>query len=142
MPIDPNKIFNLFEGGGLSDSSKPNKKSPPLPSVDTKSPFYILGMFKKLIINYNVYSEKLLKALSGSGDLDVKIIRESSKIMVYEQAYAYLLDFNFKSKKFTDYIKKEQDLGLKSSLEDALKFFEDREEYEKCLVIKNILDLY
>ena len=141
MPIDPNKIFNLFDGKGSTNSDY--KKSTPLLTLDPKSFPYILGMFKKLILNYHNYSESIVKMLvKAGGDLNMDQIRESSEIMLYTQAYEYLLDLELDDENLADFIGKKQDFELKAALELALRFFENYEEYEKCIVVKKLLDFF
>ena len=59
--------------------------------------------------------------------------------MVYNRAYSQLEDINLEEEQ--NHVKQASDEELLTACKLAIKFFENREEYEKCAKIKNLEDL-
>lgn len=136
--MNKDKIFGLFD-----DSSNPDSTIVNSVIAINDGPYYKLGMFTKLILNHFVFHNKLQKFLQKEEpSYNVKSTKEASEFVVFNRAWNYIskIDINIKEHIFAilDFNPK----LLSSSLESALLYFEELEEYEKCahlFKIKNIL---
>jgi hypothetical protein len=138
--MDLNKFFNQF----TNDPSSSTQDEVIASYTDFyNNPIFKLGMFKKLVFNHVNFNKKLLFSLldaaSSDGDKESKKIKEFSELMIYNRAYNQLEDINFENDK--NYIKQASDEELLTACKLAIKFFEEREEYEKCAKIKVLEDL-
>lgn len=129
--MDINKIFNIFSPGVEIDEENN--------ILDIyQHPAYKIGMFKKLISNISnavLFSVKIMNKNDNVED-----VSEFIKSQVFRKAFEFLEEVNFEQHK--DIIKNNLDPVLKKSLELSLEYFISTEEYEKCSVLKNFLDLY
>lgn len=136
--MNKDTIFGLFDDSSNSDSTIVNSVI-----AINDGPYYKLGMFTKLILNHFVFHNKLQKFLQKEEpSYNVKSTKEASEFVVFNRAWNYIskIDINIKEHIFAilDFNPK----LLSSSLESALLYFEELEEYEKCahlFKIKNIL---
>ena len=132
--MDVNKVFNLFEEQDSNENS--------VTKLDlTESPVMWIGMFKKLITNYKVFSQQLINLFSQvDPPLDIDDIKNASGYMIYTRAFDYISKLDLTNSVHIECLKIYVDDKLKQSLELSLRFYETREEYEKCSVLKNIQD--
>lgn len=138
--IDKDKMFSLFED--------PNKK------VDGKElitmgqslldePFTKIGMFTKLIVNHNVFHQKLEKFLKAEKpNYDVDDARRASEFTVFNRAWHYIKEIDLKDRNHLEAIMDFKAKPFIQSLNEALDYFQrpDVEQYERCaklLEIKN-----
>ena len=143
MPIDPDKVFDLFGGKGGLDPKGSNYVSPTSsPKIDYDDPLTMLKMFKKMIMNYTSYNKGLtLMFKQVDPKLDVKEIERAGEAMLYERAYAYISKFKIKDKKSQEVLTSYMDGELEVAFKLSIKYFEEIEEYEKCALLKKIFDL-
>ena len=129
--MNKDKIFSLFDD--LSESQenvKENKKS--LMGFN-KSPYYKLGMFTKLIVNHFIFHVKLEKFLKKEEPTyNVESTKEASEFVVFNRAFNYLNQLNPLDKEVTFAVLDFDSKILIKTLESALIYFENLEEYEKC----------
>lgn len=132
--MDVNKVFNLFEEQDSNENT--------VTKLDlTESPVMWIGMFKKLITNYKVFSHQLINLFSQvDPPLDIDDIKNASGYMIYTRAFDYISKLDLTNSVHIECLKIYTDEKLKQSLELSLRFYETREEYEKCSVLKNIQD--
>jgi hypothetical protein len=99
-----------------------------------------IGMFKKIILNNQVFyhqlkshlPEELLKEIAQGDDL--------ADMVTYSRAWFYISKLDLKRRVDIDALSTFTDNDLLYASEMALRFFEDKEEYEKCAHIKKIQD--
>ena len=130
-----NKIFSLFKS--------PEEPEETISQIDlSESPVIWIGMFKKLITNYEVFAKQLIKFLGDANqDLDVVEVERASSYMVYDKAYNNLFKLDPTNQTHLDCIKLYSDDMFKKTLDAALIYFEGVEEYEKCIFLKQIQDI-
>ena len=135
MYMNINKIFNLFKS--------PEEPEEIISQIDlSESPVVWIGMFKKLITNYETFARQLIKFLGDSNpDLDIEEIERASSYMVYNKAYNNISKLDITHTTHLDCIKLYSDDVFKKTLEVALLYFESIEEYEKCIFLKQIQDI-
>lgn len=133
--MDINKVFGLFEEQDSNENS--------VTKLDlTDSPVMWIGMFKKLIINYKVFSQQLINMFSLiEPPLDISDIKRASSYMVYTRAFDYISKINTENQNHIECLKLYSDENLKQSISISLHYYESLEEYEKCAVLKKIQDV-
>jgi hypothetical protein len=130
-----NKIFSLFKS--------PDEPEETISQIDlSESPVIWIGMFKRLITNYETFAKQLIKFLGDANpDLDVVEIERISGYMVYDKAYNHLFKLDITNQTHLDCIHLYSDGVFKKTLDAALIYFEGVEEYERCIFLKQIQDI-
>ena len=130
-----NKIFSLFKS--------PEEPEEEISQIDlSDSPVIWIGMFKRLITNYETFAKQLIKFLGDANpDLDVIEIERISSYMVYDKAYNHLFKLDITNKTHLDCIHLYSDDMFKKTLNAAFVYFENVEEYERCIFLKRIQDI-
>ena len=139
--IDKDKLFSLF---GNPEEEKDGKVLLTFTDEVLKEPFTKIGMFTKLIVNHNIFHQKLEKFLkSERQDYDVTETRRASEFTVFNRAWFYISKIDISNDDhITALIDFKPEPFLKA-LDQAINYFsqDDVEEYEKCaklLEIKNL----
>jgi hypothetical protein len=147
--MDVNKIFGLFESSSHDDLG-----IDALDQYDLKArleffdkyrehPVVWLGMFHKLISNYNTYNKTLLSTFKSTfTDFDINDINSAGKFVIYNKAYEFIRKINVGQDLDLEIIKNNANPTLLESLHFGISYFEETEEYEKCsflLRIQNIV---
>jgi hypothetical protein len=130
--MDVDKIFNSFNDEEYQEKIKELRDTPQ----------YWIGMFKKLIYNYNngysIFMSNLLSSMEDTDDIDKEKVKQSVEYLTYNIAYSYIVKLDITDLSHLYYIILESDDTLLTSLNLCLKYFEDRELYEYCTVLKSI----
>ena len=105
-------------------------------------PYAKIGMFVKLIQNHKIFHQKLEKFLKQEQpDYNVESTKEASEFTVYNRAWVYIKQIDIEK---SDDIKAIINFDPKifyNTLNNAINFFEDYEEYEKCAHIYKIKEI-
>ena len=142
--IDKDKLFSLF---GSSDDDFEEKKSikalEKIMEAELESPINKLGMFVKLIINHLVFHQKLKKFLDkeSSGAIDLETTKEAASFAVFNRAWYYIKGLDLKNKNHCKAVMDYKSGPLKQTLGEAISYFEEVEEYEKCAFLHTIQKL-
>ena len=130
-----NKIFSLFKS--------PEEPEETVTQIDlSESPVIWIGMFKRMIVNYETFAKQLIQFFKSSEpSLDVEEIERASGYMVYSKAYDHLAKLDLTNNTYLDSLQLYSDETFSFVLDKALVYFESVEEYEKCLFLKQIQDL-
>jgi hypothetical protein len=133
--MDLNKIFKLF---GSSDKEEEHKEV--VTQVDlSESPMMWIGMFKRMITNYETFAKQLIQLFKSSEpSLDMDEVERASSYMVYDKAYNHLAKLDLTNTTHLDSLQLLSDETFEFVLNKALLYFESVEEYEKCLFLKQI----
>jgi len=110
--------------------------------IDFKNtPVYWVGMYKKLILNHINFNKKVVKFFKEANEeLDSDDIKDAGEFVVYNRAWSYIQKIDINKKDHIDAIEKYCDEYLDISLKLGILFFEQSEEYERCALLKHILD--
>jgi len=129
-----NKIFSLFKS--------PEEPEETVTQIDlSESPVIWIGMFKRMIVNYETFAKQLIQFFKSSEpSLDVEEIERASGYMVYSKAYDHLAKLDLTNNTHLDSLQLYSDETFSFVLDKALTYFESIEEYEKCLFLKQIQD--
>ena len=136
IPVNIDKIFDLFESGSEKQSEGD------VVFIDIKNtPIYWIGMFKKLIQNNHIFTSQIIGFYDKMNpEMDLDDLKEAGDRVAYERAFYYLSKIDITNKMHQDSISLNVDKQLLKSLEQAIFYFQEYEEYEKCAFIKKILD--
>lgn len=139
--MDINKIFGAFNSSSRDDDFSQVSFLHTSKQEDDNHPRYYIKMFIKLVHNYTTYNAQLINFF-GSADpaLDTGEIQRTGEVILYERAMAYLTEIDIQDKYHIKVLFEEANGKLESALNKCLKYFEDEEEYEKCIIIKKYLD--
>jgi hypothetical protein len=131
--MDIDKIFNLFND---NSNIQNNDKKTSLKD----SPFFYIGMFKKINYYYNNFSDVLFfKNLDE--ELDVSDMKRVEDFIKYNRAWFWIQKINISDESSKNALILYSDISLKTYLENIIYYFESYEEYEKCAFLKKILDI-
>lgn len=133
MSIDD--IFNLFKS--------PEEEIETITQVDMSNhPIVWMGMFKKLIINYKVFSKQMIEFFESSDPkLDIGDIKLAGGMMVFIRAMDHISKIDTTNQLHRDCIILYSDKQFLKALSSALTHFESLEEYENCALLKRIQDI-
>jgi len=135
--MDANKIFSLFD----NDSGVLESKIEISNSLDDlkNNPVIKIGMFTKLILNHQVFHYNLEKFLKKEEPTyNIESTKESSEFIVFDRAWFYINQIDISQKEDVDALLNFNPKTLNSALENAIIYFENREEYIKCAHIFKI----
>lgn len=133
-----NKLFSLFQS---DEDPTPEERNIANNAELVDHPYIYMGLFKKLIINYNTFSEQLFRFMRSSDvNLDVEKMEKVGVHMVYWRAYDHLAKIDLTNSFHVEIIQTYADDKFIYALNACLQYYEDTEEYEKCAFLKKILD--
>jgi predicted component of viral defense system (DUF524 family) len=141
MVVNIDKIFDLFNGKE-PDSLKEKAQVADVLIKDYKNhPLFWVGMFKKLIYNYEVFHLQLLKFFDKLDEgLDQVDIDRAGEYVVFTKAWEYIKKIDTNNLQHQEAIYQFSDIHLKTALELAINYFQEQEEYEKCLHLQKNLE--
>ena len=133
MNID--NIFNLFKSSECENETTTQ--------VDMSNhPIVWMGMFKKLIINYKIFSKQMVEFFESSDlKLDIGDIKLAGGMMVFTRAMDHISKIDTTNQLHRDCLILYSDEQFLKALSSALAHFEDLEEYENCALLKRIQDI-
>lgn len=134
--INLDNIFSLFSSNEELDGVNSEVQ------IDfSQTPIYWIGMYKKLVLNHINFNKKVLKFFKESNqELDVEDMKDAGEFVIYHRAWHYIQNVDIDVEEHVIAIKKYTDEYLDTALKLGISFFEQHEEYEKCALLKRILD--
>jgi len=128
-----NRIFGLFSDG----EDKPQPQEIHVDFMET--PDAKIGMFIKLIQNNIVFNEKLKQFFKkAQQEFDEMGTKKSSEYTIFNRAWYYIKEINIDIESHLYALVKHDTKFLLNSLELAINYFEDIEDYEKCAHLHKI----
>ena len=136
--IDKDKIFQLFvDGKEITDEKTKDEIKEFM-----NGPFAKIGMFVKLIQNHKVFHQKLEKFLKQEQpNYNVTTTKEASNFTVFNRAFSYINKISLDNHDDVNAIINFDPKVFYDSLDNAIKYFEEGEEYEKCAHLFNIQEV-
>jgi hypothetical protein len=138
--MDIDKIFDLF------DNKEPNLQKEKNQEIDViidykNHPLFWVGMFKKLIQNHQVFNDQLLKFFDKLDEgLNIKDVDKAGEFLVFNRSYEYIQKVDPDNLAAQEALFRFADIHLKIALELSINYFQEYEEYEKCVHLKKILE--
>jgi len=106
-----------------------------------EKPLFWVGMFEKLIQNNTIFEQQLEKVFGNDKNFNYELLSDASNAIVYNRAYSFLELIDLNNEDHQNAIKtKVKHSYLINNLIAALNYFTNTEEYEKCIILKKILD--
>jgi hypothetical protein len=141
MTMDINKIFNLFDEPKDESKTLSEEEYSKTVEIYKNHPLYFVGMFKKLIHNHYLFNKQLLKFFEKLDEpLDPIDVSKAGEYVVFSKAWEYIKKIDPDDLKHQEALYHFLDDYLKVALELALNYFQEQEEYEKCVHLKKNLD--
>jgi len=133
MNID--KIFNMFESEAKSAPES-------IVLVDFKDhPYYWVGMFRKIMLNYNLFSKKFVSLFREDGSqVDMADVERAGEHFVYERVWGYISKLDITVPIHLSSLLQFKDPILVKNLDKTLLHFQNNEEYEKCAHILKLIE--
>jgi hypothetical protein len=134
--MDINKIFDLFDSSSKDELVQDRSA---IVNDFKEHPAYWLGMYKKLIFNQKLFSQRIIYHLNKlDTDQDLEVVGNN---LAFERGWYYIQKFNVNEEIHKDSIILLLDSILLKTLEDGIYHFQEKEEYERCAHLKKILDI-
>lgn len=110
--------------------------------VDFKDhPYYWVGMFKKIMLNYDLFSKKFISLFrEDSSKVNMADIEKAGEHFVYERAWEYISKLNIEVPLHLNSLLQFRDPVLIKDLNKTLLHFQEIEEYEKCGFILKLVN--
>lgn len=110
--------------------------------IDFKDhPYYWVGMFRKIMLNYDSYSKKFISLFREDGSqVDTADIERAGEHFVYERAWEYINKLDITIPLHLSSLSQFRDPVLIKNLNKTLLHFQDSEEYEKCAHILKLIE--
>lgn len=132
QPIDPHTLFSIFEQG-----DEQVYKEHGVEDV-LNNPYVLIGMVIKGLENYSIMDLMYMRSYPEQ----YKAVRDTVKHKYYNNLYNYLSRINLDSFEARYTIGETYDSqDVLFGLDTLLYYFEEKEQYEKCAVIKKYMDL-
>jgi len=111
--------------------------------VDFKDhPYYWVGMFKKIMLNYDLFSKKFISLFREDGSkVNMADIEKAGEYFVYERAWEYISKLNIEIPLHLNSLLQFKDPVLIKNLNKSLLHFQNNEEYEKCAHIFKLVEV-
>ena len=133
--LDIQKLFEIFDKHPL-DEVEENLNS------FKNSISFKIGMFTKIVIYGDKWKKSVVSIFHKSDvDLDLLEIDEAGDFMLYTRAWFWISQFDEKDEDWIDAINELDDSTFLASIVKSIKYFEKREEFEKCSFLVNIKKL-
>ena len=110
--------------------------------VDFKDhPYYWVGMFKKIMLNYDLFSKKFISLFREDGSkVNMVDVEKAGEHFVYERAWEYISKLNIEVPLHLNSLLQFRDPILIKDLNKTLLHFQEIEEYEKCGFILKLIE--
>lgn len=131
-----NKFFDYFD--------KHSNEGNLVENLNTikKTPFYKIGMFKKLIINGLEFKRQIISFFQSSDEeLELGNIDNAGEFMMYLRGWYWISQLDLANEGCIEDIKRSSDNDFIVALKLIISYFESTEDYEKCVFLKKIQNL-
>jgi len=111
--------------------------------MEVAHPHMFIGLFTKMVNkkDQNIINLTLATALSSAdGFTKSEKIKAFLEYLTFNQALNYLSFIDLNNKTHTDYLKSFDATSFLKASNQALEYFSEEEQYEKCVFIKKIQD--
>ena len=108
----------------------------------TERPMYKLGMYKKLVLNFLTFKEKVVSFLKdANAELSEDEMGEAGALIAYTRAWGYIEQIEINNPEHIEAIKEYSNDEMVQSLNLGIFYYERHEEYEKYAFLLQILNL-
>jgi len=136
--IDANRLFGLFDDGRTSEELNVGNKE--FSREIKESPTWKINMFKKIISNHLGFQQKIsLFFKKKNKKWDNKDTKEHTNFVIYNRAWHYIKDVDLNDRYYIIELLDHNPYDLSYYLQLTLKYFENREEYQRCAHLFKII---
>jgi hypothetical protein len=129
--MDVNKIFDLFDSSSKDELIQDRSA---VVNDFKEHPVYWLGMYKKLIFNHKIFSQRIIYHLNKLGDdLDLEVLGNN---LAFERGWFYAQKFNVNEEVHKESIILILDDILLKTLEDGIFIFKKEKSMRNVLILK------
>jgi hypothetical protein len=139
--MDIDKIFDLFGSADFDTPLEKKAKAADDLILVQETPMFWIGMLKKIVLNNQAFYHQLKHKLPAELVKEMAGLDDMAEMVTYSRAWFYASKLDLKRRVDIDAIITFADEDLFYSLSLTIKFFEDKEEYEKCAHLKQIQDV-
>jgi hypothetical protein len=139
--MDIDKIFDLFGSADFDTPLEKKAKAADDLILIQETPMFWIGMFKKIILNNKAFYQQLYNNLPLEVIKEMAGLDDMAEIVTYSRAWFYASKLDLKRRIDIDAIIAFADEDIVCALVMAIKYFEQKEEYEKCAHLKQIQDV-
>jgi len=140
--VNKDDIFNLFEDNPEEKKIQTVTIEEFLENSQVEVGVFQIGMFTKLISNHHIFHAKLKKFFEAEEvKYDFVQAKNASNFAVYHRAWFYINQIEVDNPGHVKAIKEFESTVLSKSLDSAIFYYEEREEYEKCAHLLKIKKL-
>jgi hypothetical protein len=136
LKMNLDNIFSLF-----SNQSEDQQFEDSVSLVEDFSthPFYWISGFNKIIANHLYFKQYTINILkNSSSELDEDDIERAGNHLMYERAWEYIKNIDINNQFHIECISKKSTFVFLKNLKSSLQYFEQLEQYEKCILLKEI----
>lgn len=141
MQMDIDKIFDLFGSAEFDTPLEKKAKAADDIILIQETPMFWIGMFKKIVLNNQSFYHQLKHNLPADLVKEMAGLDDMAEIVTYSRAWFYASKLDLKRRVDVDAMLTFADDNLVYALALTIKFFEGKEEYEKCAHLKQIQDM-
>ena len=139
--MDIDKIFDLFGSADFDTPLEKKAKAADDIILIQETPMFWIGMLKKIVLNNQSFYHQLKHNLPADLIKEMAGLDDMAEMVTYSRAWFYASKLDLKRRVDVDAIIAFADDNLVYALALTIKFFEDKEEYEKCAHLKQIQDM-
>ena len=136
MGIDPKNIFGLFDSGSKESEEKEIGKI-----EISDHPLILVGMFTRMVLRGEEVNKDIMKFFQ---EIERKVTASEqehfNKFMIYNRALSFLAQVNLDDPLHVEVLLDKTGEDFLQACNTTIKFFTEREEYEKCAFIKKFQD--
>ena len=140
--IDPDRLFSFFGDGSEEPLGEVYSHSNAILNLQD-TPAFKIGMFKKIIWNQQHIAERIEKfreILPGVDEL-IGSDEDAGEFVTHVRAWHYIKELDFENQGTIDAAKIFADIYTNTACDLAIKYWEEKEEYERCAQIKKLQNL-
>ena len=135
--IDANRLFGLFDDGRTPEEMGEQSS---FPQKVKESPSWKVNMFRKIVSNHINFQIKITNFFKDKNkDWDDELGKDHANLVVYNRGWFYIKDVDLNNKYYIYELLIQDAYELSYCLQLTLKYFEGKEEYEKCAHLFKIL---
>ena len=137
--MDPDSIFSLFDSEPENQEKKSEKEITNL----SEHPYVLMGLFTRMILRGEESIQntiEFLKVINTSEGFDFEANTEFSRYLMYVSGFNHLSKLSLENPFHQDILLEKAGAEFLTACEKSIQFFQDREDYERCALIKKFYD--
>lgn len=138
--MDINKIFRLFNKGE-DDSLLPEEELVEMKKFDMfkDTPIYKIGMFCKIISNYDFIHQYINKLFDNTEGVDLDDVEEAGRLLYYTRAFEWIKESDLAEECWVEGWLFRNNRIIIKEVDRMIFYFSSYEEYEKCAFLLKIV---